>query len=114
MLAPSLNLDNLFVLIDKNKFQQTGSTDQILDNPNLSSKWSNFGWYVSEIDGHNLNEILETLNKADKQKKPKAIILNTIKGKGFSFSENNNDWHHNVMTKKTFDLAIKELEKNRD
>lgn len=114
MLAPNLNLDNLFVLIDKNKFQQTGSTDQILNNPNLGLKWSNFGWHVSEIDGHNFNEILETFDKIDKQKKPKVIILNTIKGKGFSFSENNNEWHHNVMTKKTFDMAIEELEKNGD
>ena len=114
MLAPNLNLDNLFVLIDKNRFQQTGSTDQILDNPNLGLKWSNFGWHVSEIDGHNFKEILETFDKISQQKKPKVIILNTIKGKGFSFSENNNEWHHNVMTKKTFEIAIEELEKNSD
>jgi len=114
MLAPSLNLDNLFVIIDKNNFQQTGTTNQILTNPHLGEKWSKFGWHVTEVDGHNSQEILKSLNQADKKKTPKVLILNTIKGKGFSFSENNNDWHHNIMTKKTYELALEELNKNSD
>ena len=73
-----------------------------------------FGWHAVELDGHNIKELYDFFNNSKNIDKPKAIIANTIKGKGFSFSENNNEWHHNVMTKKTFDLAIEELKKNSD
>ena len=62
-----------------------------------------------KVDGHNHKEIFDALNLPDEQL-PKAIICSTIKGKGFSFSENNNDWHHKIMTKDNYELALKELE----
>jgi transketolase len=111
MAAPNLNLDNLYVIVDKNNFQQTGSNKEIMNTENLREKWNSFGWYTSEIDGHNIEEIIENFKKISNKKKPKAIIANTIKGKGFSFSENNNDWHHSVLTKKLYDQAIQELKK---
>lgn len=76
----------------------------------LNSKWMSFGWDTFEINGHNIDEIFDVFTKITDNKKPKVIIANTIKGKGFSFSENNNDWHHSIMTKKIYDEAIKELE----
>ena len=76
----------------------------------LNSKWRSFGWDTFEIDGHSIDEIFNVFSKITENKKPKVIIANTIKGKGFSFSENNNDWHHSIMTKKIYDEAIRELE----
>ncbi len=111
LLANHLKLKNLTVIIDKNDYQQTGKNQDILDLGNLTSKWKSFGWEVNEINGHNLNEINEAL--INRTNKPKAIIANTIKGKGVSFAENNNDWHHNILTKKNFDIAIEELNEKK-
>ena len=110
LCASKYNLDNLNVIIDRNNFQQTGSNDEIMNLGELNSKWRSFGWDTFEIDGHSIDEIFDVFSKITDEKKPKVIIANTIKGKGFSFSENNNDWHHSIMTKKIYDEAIKELE----
>jgi transketolase len=111
MAAPNFKLNNLYVIIDKNNFQQTGSNKDIMNVENLKDKWSSFGWYATEIDGHNIEDLLNFFKDSKEIKKPKAIIANTIKGKGFSFSENNNEWHHSVLTKSLYDKAIKELKK---
>ena len=109
MAAPHFKLDNLYTFIDRNNFQQTGSNNEIMSLDNLKGKLISFGWNTIEIDGHNINEISNALNVNDKNK-PTAIIANTIKGKGFSFSENNNSWHHAVLTKSTYEKALTELE----
>ena len=109
MAAPNFKLDNLYVIIDKNNFQQTGSNKEIMSVGNLKDKWSSFGWYTDEVDGHNIEKLHNFFNESKKIKKPKAIIANTIKGKGFSFSENNNDWHHSILSKSFHEKAIKEL-----
>tara|TARA_B100000686_G_C16709191_1_gene928114 strand:- start:351 stop:689 length:339 start_codon:yes stop_codon:yes gene_type:complete len=109
MAAPNFKLDNLYVIIDKNNFQQTGSNKEIMNVENLNDKWSSFGWETTELNGHNVNEIYDYFKKSNKINKPKAIIANTIKGKGFSFSENNNDWHHSVLTNNFYEKALKEL-----
>ena len=109
MSASNFELENLTAIIDHNKFQQTGTNDEIMKLNNLKDKWESFGWETIEIDGHDLEKIKYYLTKK-RDKKPRAIIANTIKGKGFSFSENNNSWHHAVMTKKFYDKAIEELE----
>ena len=111
MAAPNFNLDNLYVIIDKNNFQQTGSNQEIMNLKNLKDKWSSFGWHTSELDGHNIVDLYEFFSKAKKINKPVAVIANTIKGKGFSFSENNNDWHHSVLSKTLYEKAMKEIEK---
>ena len=109
MAAPNFKLDNLYAIIDKNNFQQTGSNKEIMNVENLKDKWSSFGWHTVELDGHNIKELYNFFNDSSKINKPKAIIANTIKGKGFSFSENNNDWHHSILTKSFYDKALKEL-----
>ena len=111
MAAPNFKLDNLYVIIDKNNFQQTGSNQEIMNVENLKDKWTSFGWNTVEVDGHNVQELYNCFKDDEKINKPKAIIANTIKGKGFSFSENNNDWHHSVLTKSFYEKAIKELSK---
>ena len=110
MAAPKFKLDNLNIIIDRNNFQQTGSNNEIMSLGNLGEKWKSFGWEVKELDGHNLYDLKDYFDDNKNNKKPKALIANTIKGKGFSFSENNNAWHHSVMTKSIYEQGIKELE----
>lgn len=110
--APNLNLDNLFVIIDKNNFQQTGAVKEIMNTDSLGNKWKSFGWDVSEIDGHNISDLENFFNK--KSSKPKLLVANTIKGKGISFSENNNDWHHAVLTKNFYEKALREIDGKND
>jgi transketolase len=107
MSASHFKLNNLTAILDKNNLQQTGSNEEIMSTQELGNKWRSFNWDVKEIDGHNIKQILEAFNYTSS--KPKLILANTIKGKGFSFSENNNDWHHKIMTKKQYDDALKEL-----
>jgi transketolase len=80
-----------------------------MDLGNLKDKLNSFGWEVEDINGHNIEDLKNYFDKINNNEKPKALIANTIKGKGFSFSENNNVWHHSVITKKIYDSAIEEL-----
>ena len=105
--APKFELNNFTVILDRNNFQQTGSSDAILNLNKLSDKWKSFNWETIEIDGHNFDQIRDAFSL--KSEKPKLILANTIKGKGFSFSENNNDWHHKILTKNQYDEALNEL-----
>ena len=109
MAAPNFKLDNLYVIIDKNNFQQTGSNKEIMNVEKLNDKWTSFGWHTTELDGHNIQDLYSFFNESKDIKKPKAIIANTIKGKGFSFSENNNEWHHSILSKSFHEKALKEL-----
>ena len=111
MAAPNFKLNNIVSIIDRNNLQQTGTNKEIMSVGNIAEKWKSFGWDVIELDGHNIEELYNAFKKERNSTKPLAIIANTIKGKGFSFSENNNDWHHKVMSKSQYELAIKELEK---
>lgn len=109
MAAPNLKLNNLCVIIDKNNFQQTGANKEIMNVENIKDKWASFGWYTVELDGHNIEDFYDYFKESTKINRPRAIVANTIKGKGFSFSENNNDWHHAVLTKSLYEKAIQEL-----
>ena len=109
MAAAHFKLNNLHAIIDNNKFQQTGSNDFIMRTEKLEDKWKSFGWETYVVDGHNLNEICKILDSKKDVGKPISIIANTIKGKGFSFTENNNDWHHSVLTKTLYEKALAEL-----
>lgn len=110
MAAPNLKLDNLFVIVDNNNFQQTGKNSEIMNLIDLKLKWESFGWECETIDGHNVEQIFNYFKNSKLNGKPKALIAKTIKGKGFSFSENNNDWHHSILTKSIYDKGKKELE----
>ena len=100
------------MIIDKNNFQQTGTVKEIMNTDSLGNKWESFGWDVSEIDGHDINDIEKFFN--NKSSKPKLLVANTVKGKGISFSENNNDWHHAVLTKNLYEKALKEIDSKND
>ena len=112
MAAPNLKVNNLTVIIDRNNFQQTGTNVEIMDLKNLSDKWKSFGWYSTEINGHDIDLLIKTFFRLKKINQPKIIIANTIKGKGFSKFENDNKWHHSILTKSFYEEAIKEIESN--
>jgi transketolase len=75
----------------------------------LEKKWESFGWEVISLDGHDIDALNNAFNCKDNNMKPKIIVAHTTKGKGVSFMENNNMWHHNRLTQTTFDQAITEL-----
>lgn len=111
MTASYYKLDNLVAVLDKNGLQATGLiTERYNTNP-LFEKWEAFGWYVSEVDGHNLKEIIDALDKVDTIKgRPKMIIAHTVKGKGVSFTEHNAAFHNGELTHEQFKLACEELQ----
>ena len=107
MSAPHFQLKNLTAILDNNNLQQTGSNKEIMSSSNLEKKWTSFNWHTITVDGHNTDELEKAFNI--ESNKPKLILAKTIKGKGFKFSENNNEWHHKVLTKNQYDIAIQEL-----
>ena len=109
MNAHQQKLDNLIVIIDKNNLQIDGSTDDVKSIDPLDEKLKAFGFEVYSIDGHNYEEIENTLMEAKNSKKLCAIIANTIKGKGVSFMENNAGWHGKAPNDEQLKLALEEL-----
>ncbi len=94
MAAAHYGLGNIIAILDKNGLQIDGFTKDIMNTEPMDKKWASFGWQVIEIDGHDFTEIEEAIKKAMAQKdKPVCIIVNTVKGKGVSFMENQCGWH---------------------
>ena len=109
MSAGQLRLDNLVAMVDYNKLQSDGAAGQIMDLGDLANKFRAFGWDAYDIDGHKIDQLVNAIEAPKVEGKPRVIVANTIKGKGVSFMENNNEWHHNRLTKANFDLAIAEV-----
>lgn len=110
MAASNFKSDNLVAIVDHNKLQATGKLVDKMNSGDIVAKWKSFDWNVIEIDGHNMEEILTALDKADEVKdKPTVIIANTIKGKGISFMENVVSFHNGMLNEQTYAQAIKEL-----
>lgn len=110
LFAPHHHLDNLTVIVDYNKIQSLGTVKEVLDLEPLAAKWRAFGWDVQEIDGHNLNQIDETLTKVPFQPgKPSCVIAHTVKGKGVSFMEDKLLWHYRAPDRDEMARALAEL-----
>jgi transketolase len=109
MAAVHYRLSNLTVIVDANSMQSDGKTSDIL-NLNLVKIWDGFGWEVAVVaDGHNIAQLWASLTKPASEGKPRVIIARTVKGKGVSFMENNNEWHHNRLSQERFDAALAEV-----
>lgn len=108
MLAASLKLDNFTVIIDFNKIQSFGNTNDIIDQSNMEERWRAFGFTTYEINGHDLNQIEQAMG-ASFNAKPKAIIAHTIKGKGVSFMEDKLAWHYKSPDDEQLSKALGEL-----
>ncbi len=110
MTAAHYNLDSVCAFIDANNLQIDGNVDKVMGVEPLDKKWEAFGWNVIKVDGHNYEEILNALEKAENTKgKPTVIIAKTIKGKGVSFMENVCGFHGVAPTTEEKDKALKEL-----
>tara|TARA_Y100000310_G_C20688933_1_gene820946 strand:- start:3299 stop:4033 length:735 start_codon:yes stop_codon:yes gene_type:complete len=108
LLASHHKLDNLVVIIDNNKLQALQPIEDVLSLGDLKQKFESFGWFVSEVDGHNFQEISEALKKFQPEK-PHIIIANTTKGKGVSYMENDPKWHTRMPTEEELKIAFEEL-----
>ena len=110
MFCNQYKLNNLVAVVDNNGFQNDNSVESISAQKTVAKRWRAFGWKAFEVDGHSCDELRSAFSNAfDWSKGPCVIIANTIKGKGISFMENDNDWHHNRLTTKTFEQALEEL-----
>ena len=110
MSAAFYKVDNLVAVVDRNKLQLDGPTEQIMSLEPLSDKWKSFGWHVIEINGHDFKEILKAFEDAKEVKgKPTVIIAHTVKGKGVSFMEGAVGFHGKAPNKEQHDQAMKEL-----
>lgn len=109
MAASHYHLDNLTVIIDHNGLQIDGTNDQVMSLGNLRKKFEAFGYEVLEVNGHNLDELMNAFNVKITDK-PKLIIANTVKGKGVSFMENQVGWHGKAPNEAEKIQALKELE----
>ena len=111
LLAPNMQLNNLTLIIDFNKWQATGRSEEITKLQPLFEKWKSFGWDVHEINGHDFLAMKSAFDLSKKCKsKPSVIIANTIKGKGISFMEDDNNWHYRIPNQEELMSALKELD----
>ena len=113
MCANKYKLDNYIMLFDNNGLQLDGTTDQIMPGLDMSKKAADFGFDVYEIDGHDMEQILDTFDKirAAKNGKPKFINAHTVKGKGVDYMENSLDWHGKAPNKEQYESAMEQLER---
>lgn len=106
--APTLELDNLTVIVDHNKLQAMDELEKIVRMNPFADKWKAFGWNVVEIDGHNYEEIKKAL-LVRREKTPTLVVANTIKGKGVSFMENVPIWHYRMPNEQELPRLMQEL-----
>ena len=108
--ASKNNLDNLCVIVDNNNLQIDGEIDEVGGMNNLTEKFMSFGFNVINIDGHNIDSIIDAFATARQTKgRPTAIIAKTIKGKGVSFMEGKAEWHGKAPSEEEFIRAMEEL-----
>lgn len=108
-MAVAQKIDNLTIFVDANKWQATDRSADLVGSKSLKDKWKSFGWNSSEVNGNDMEEILNALSKPSLKGTPNAIMLNTIKGKGVSFMEDDNNWHYRIPNMEEVSLAFKEL-----
>ncbi len=112
MSASKNNLDNLCVILDNNNLQIDGTIEEVGGMNNITEKFLSFGFNVLNIDGHNIESIIDAITTAKQTKgKPTIIIAKTVKGKGISFMENKASWHGKAPSEEEYNKAIEELDK---
>ena len=110
MASNKYKLDNLCVIVDNNNLQIDGTIEEVMSSYPIDEKFKSFGFQVINIDGHNIQEIIDAFDVAKNVKdKPTCIIAKTIKGKGVSYMENDVKWHAIAPNEEQYQLAMKEL-----
>ena len=111
MTAGKYKLDNLIAVIDNNRLEFDGPTEEVMPLEPFRTKWEAFGWNVLETDGHDTDALEGAFRQAKSLTgKPTVIIANTIKGKGISYMEGQTDWHAGTVTKEQYEQGMRELE----
>lgn len=108
MMAPAKGVDNLTAVVDFNKWQATGRSREVMALTPITDKFRDFGWHALEVDGHDIVAILDAM-KNRQAGKPLAIVADTVKGKGVSFMEDDNNWHYRIPKAEEVTAAHKEL-----
>ena len=112
MTCSKYKLDNLCVIVDNNNLQIDGTIEEVMSSYPIDEKFKSFGFQVINIDGHNIQEIIDAFDVAKNVKgKPTCIIAKTIKGKGISFMENKAEWHGKAPNDEEYKIAMEELGK---
>ena len=115
MAAPHYKLDNLCAVVDRNRLQISGSTEDVMAQDDLCARFTSFGWNVISVNGNNVEELIEAFDQAKTVKgKPTLVIANTIKGCGSSVMENKANWHHKVPSAEETEQIMKDLEARRE
>lgn len=110
LLAPAMKLDRVAAIVDYNKWQATGRSNEVTSLSPLRDKWAAFGWSTTELDGHDLPALVRALrNVPDGSGKPVAIVAHTVKGKGISFMQDDNNWHYRAPTAEEVVRSRREL-----
>lgn len=115
MAASQYKLDNLCAVVDRNRLQISGSTEDVMHHDDLGARFTAFGWNVISVDGNDVDALSDAFEKAREVKgKPTVLIANTTKGCGVSFMENTAGWHHKVPTEEQYEQAVRELEEKEE
>ena len=110
LFAAARQLTNLLAIVDFNRWQATARSEEVLALSPLADKWAAFGWHVSEVDGHDLGELHQAIGRwVHSGQGPACIIAHTIKGRGVSFMEDDNNWHYRIPTEDEVRAAQAEL-----
>jgi transketolase len=110
MLAAAQKVSNLCIIVDFNKWQATGRSEEVMMLGSMVDKWKAFGWNSVEIDGHNFESIHNALQQFKSENaRPTAIVAHTVKGKGVSFMEDDNNWHYRIPNSEDVQKAKVEL-----
>lgn len=110
MMAAKYKLGNLTIILDHNDVQLDGPVHEVMPIQPIVEKWRSFGWYVVEINGHNMKQVLDTLELTDNvHDQPKIIVAHTTKGKGISYMEGDSQWHGRAPNIEEYEKALKEL-----
>lgn len=112
--AGHYKLKNLVGIIDRNRLQISGRTEEVCAIDDLEGKYRACGWNVVYCNGHDMNELLHVLKNTKQSEKPTFVIARTVKGKGVSFMENQAGWHHKVPTKEQLEQAFAEFDKQME
>ena len=110
MAAQQYKLDNLVAIIDRNKLQISGTTEEVMALESICQRWTSLGWDVKEMNGDDIDDIVKSFSNINFENHcPHLLISHTTKGKGVSYMENVVKWHHGVPTEEEFNLAIQEI-----
>lgn len=110
MAAHQYKLDNLVAIIDRNKLQISGTTEEVMALESICQRWTSLGWDVKDMNGDDIDDIVKSFSNINFENHcPHLLISHTTKGKGVSYMENVVKWHHGVPTEEEFNLAIQEI-----